>query len=92
MPIARRHRCLVLLAILLISHAGLSVHVSTHASADQPACEMCAGHANPAHAIPASSSVLQFPDADKLAFEPAIAAGSFAAAIACRQRGPPRIA
>ena len=92
MPVARRYRCFLLLAILLISHAGLSVHVSTHASADQPACEMCAGHTNPAHAIPASSFVLQVPDAEELAFEPAIAPGSFAAAVACRQRGPPRIA
>jgi len=47
-----RQNCLALLLLLLVGHAALTLHTTTHNFADQTGCEYCSGHANPAHAIP----------------------------------------
>jgi hypothetical protein len=46
-----RQNCIAILLILLLSHAALTLHVSTHIPVDQNNCDYCAGHADPGHAI-----------------------------------------
>jgi hypothetical protein len=46
-----RKNSVAILLILLLSHAALTLHVSTHIPIDQSNCDYCAGHADPGHAI-----------------------------------------
>jgi len=51
-----RQNCIVLLLLLLLGHAALTLHTTTHTFVDQTGCEYCSGHANPAQAIPVSEA------------------------------------
>ena len=51
-----RQDCIALLLMLLISHAAMTFHVTTHNFVNQTSCKSCVGHANPAHAIPPSTT------------------------------------
>lgn len=50
-----RNVCLALVLLLLLGHATLTLHVTTHIPVDPTSCEYCAGHGNPGHAIPSST-------------------------------------
>ena len=92
MLFVNRRRCIALLLIIIVSHTAFSVHVATHAIGNQTGCEPCAGHGNPAHAVPVSTCALQLPADVTLEADRAQSA-QFATLVAhYRQRAPPHIA
>jgi hypothetical protein len=52
MPVQGRKTCLFLLLILILSHAALTFHASSHVTAEQQGCQICAQYSNLANAIP----------------------------------------
>jgi hypothetical protein len=84
-----RRNCLALLALLLLSHAALTLHVATHIPADQAKCEYCAGHANPAHALVAAHSDLPRLVTQSTEFEHAATVLRKARPVHYRERAPP---
>ena len=84
-----RKQWLLVLLVVLISHAALTIHSGTHLAVDQQNCELCTQHANLSHAVPPAQS-LSFAsgqDAPEIAPEPhtipAVPRTSY------RQRAPP---
>jgi hypothetical protein len=91
MMLINRQYCIAVLLILLLSHAALTVHVSTHVPNDQTNCDYCAGHADPGHAI--SHFFDELPPSTALSFV-ALAAASVPHAttfLTYRQRAPPTL-
>jgi len=89
MPTIRHDNCIALLLLLLVSYAALTWHVTTHMPADRVNCEVCTGHANPAHAVP--PAMAELPElcafTDVADYVPAIV--PIVHPTPCRQRGPP---
>lgn len=84
-----RNNCLLVLVILLISHAALTLHVSSHVAADQQSCEICTGYSNLEHA-PAPSVAAYFPPAVYLPeIFTEVARFPAAESTLYRQRAPP---
>ena len=63
-----RQNCIALLLLLALGHAALTLHVTTHIPVDQAKCQYCAGHVNPAHAIPTAAHELPRPVAEVTRF------------------------
>ena len=87
-----RHNCLALALLLLVSHVALTLHVTAHIPVEQSSCEICAGQANPAHAIYSAvgdllPSPAYRPDAEY--YHPAARQTEH---TTYRQRGPPTLA
>lgn len=61
MTLQNRKNCLLLLLILVLSHAALTLHVSSHFAADQQNCQICTQHSNLAHAVPPTVATFQLP-------------------------------
>jgi hypothetical protein len=57
MPTITRTQWLLLLLIVLISHAALTVHSGTHLVLDRQSCELCTQHANLSYAVPPAVSM-----------------------------------
>ena len=92
MPNVTRNQWLLVLLVVLISHAALTIHSGTHPAADQQSCELCTQHANLSHAVPPTLSLSfdfgqDVPDSDGPAF-----AQSATATAPYHQRAPPRTA
>jgi len=87
----KRQSCIAVLLLLLLSHAALTMHVSTHASVDQTKCSFCGGHADPTHAV--TYSPAEFAAPVTAAFVELTAKWLFFTAHvpAFRQRGPPAL-
>ena len=84
-----RYNCLALVLILLVAHAAFSFHVTTHIPVGQTSCELCTGHANPAHAIPPAAIELPRLIAFMIGFDYFPLAARAAEPTPYRQRGPP---
>jgi hypothetical protein len=85
----KRQNCIAVLLVLLLSHAVLTMHVSTHASVDQAKCSFCGGHADPTHAVTNSPAEFATPVTASFVVS---TAGWLLFTIhvpAFRQRGPP---
>ena len=52
-----RNQWLLVLLVVLISHAALTIHSGTHLALDKQSCELCTQHANLAHAVPPEISL-----------------------------------
>jgi hypothetical protein len=52
-----RLSCLLLLLIVLVSHASLTLHVNSHVLADQQPCELCTHYSNFEHAAPPAFAI-----------------------------------
>ena len=89
MLLLNRQGCLALLLVLLISDTALMAHVTTHMTVDQPSCEFCAGHGNPAHSIPPASIELLLPAAREISTDYTRAVARVAEPITYRERAPP---
>jgi hypothetical protein len=92
MPSLGRQSCIALLIIVIISLASMSVHVATHASADQQACELCSGHGNPSHAIPVAAIVFAETATALLAGTELLISHDAPRLFSYQQRGPPLVA
>ena len=46
-----RQSCITVLLILLVGHAALTLHVSTHVSIGQASCDYCEAYSSPSHAV-----------------------------------------
>lgn len=86
-----RQRHIALLLVLLLGHAALTFHVSTHIPVDPSNCEFCAGNADPGHAIAFAISEVKLSTAVEVSF----ASESFivrpADFVAYRERAPPTL-
>ncbi|MDH3645961.1 MAG: hypothetical protein OER80_04230 [Gammaproteobacteria bacterium] len=89
MLLINRQNCFALLLILLLSDMALMIHVTTHIPVDQPSCEFCAGHGNPAHATPPASIELLPPAAHEISTGYADTVVRVAEPISYRERAPP---
>lgn len=58
MSVLRTHRMHALLAVVLLSFFGLTLHTSMHNPQDQQSCELCGGHFHPSHAAAPSGEAL----------------------------------
>lgn len=61
MSLQNRKNCLLLLLALILSHAALTLHVSSHVAADQQNCQICTHHSNLAHAVPPAVATFLVP-------------------------------
>lgn len=85
-----RNQWLLVLLVILISHAALTIHSGTHLTLDKQSCELCSQHANLAHAVP-SEIPLSFDFTQYAPQAPATApAPSAARLVPYHQRAPPR--
>jgi len=84
-----RQNCLALLILLLLGHAALTLHTTTHTYVDQTGCEYCSGNANPAHAIPVSATPPLSPNVFEFNFHHATRATRVAEFTLYRERAPP---
>jgi len=84
-----RQNCLALLLLLLVGHAALTLHTTTHTFGDQTDCEYCSGHANLAHAIPVSEASVLPPSAFEFDFHHTTRATRVAEFTLYRGRAPP---
>ena len=84
-----RQDCVALLLVLLISHAALTFHVTTHIAVDQTSCKTCVGHGNPAHAIPPSTTVPLRPLALEVGVENISPIARVATPNSYQERAPP---
>jgi hypothetical protein len=84
-----RQDCIALLLMLLISHAALTFHVTTHNFVDQTSCKFCSGHADPAHAIPPSTSKSLRPIPHRVSVENTSHIARAAEPKSYRERAPP---
>jgi len=91
MPSIKHHNCLTLVLLLLLGHAMLTLHVTTHIPVDQTSCEYCAGNGNPAHAIPTSASDLRPLPVFKFGAVDTARVARLAEFIAYRERAPPTL-
>jgi hypothetical protein len=91
MSFVSRQTCQALLLLLLLSHAALTLHVTTHIPVDQTTCEYCAGHANPAHALVAPQIELPRVDAEAADSERGTIVPRVARPVHYRERAPPAV-
>lgn len=84
-----RHKQIALLAVLLLGHVVSTLHVTTHISIDQPACEFCAQNGNPAHAITPPAVATLLPAAFYPVAEYRSATQPVLEIVAYRERAPP---
>lgn len=77
--------------ILLISHAALSLHVTSHVPTDQAPCEFCTGQANPSHAIPVAATAMLPPATYKVTTDHPMLVRKTAGFIPYQQRAPPAV-
>jgi hypothetical protein len=89
MVLFTRQSCIAVLLILLVSHAAVTLHVSTHVSIGQASCDYCEGYSTHSHAIVPATD--EFRPSAALSFElPAILPLVGATARhSYRQRAPP---
>jgi hypothetical protein len=90
MPTITRTQWLLLLLIVLISHAALTVHSGTHLALDPQSCELCTQHANLSHAVPPTVSLSSEFARDVPETSGHAAAVPTAAIVPYHQRAPPR--
>jgi hypothetical protein len=88
MPIKRQNNAALLL-VLLLSHAALTLHVSTHIPIDQNNCDYCAAHADPSHAITPSIAHLPLSAALELVAPAAAPLPQATTSFSYRQRARP---
>ncbi|HLU05551.1 MAG TPA: hypothetical protein VKZ91_03265 [Woeseiaceae bacterium] len=85
-----RNQWLLVLLVVLISHAALTIHSGTHLALDKQNCELCTQQANLAHAVPPDvSSSFDFRQFAPQALAP-IPVPSAEAFVPYHQRAPPR--
>ena len=89
MTFLSRRTCQALLLLVLLSHAALTVHATTHIAVDPAKCEFCAGHANPAHALAAPQGDLPRLVAGCPEFEHTATVPHMARPVHYRERAPP---
>ena len=89
MSLFSRQKCLTLLAFLLLSHAALTLHVSTHIPVDQTKCEYCAGNVNPAHLVPVPMVELPRPAAMAIECDPESLPPTSIRQVHYQERAPP---
>lgn len=56
MSTQNRNRCLLVLLVVLISHASLTLHVNSHVAAEQRTCDLCTHYSNFEYASPPSTA------------------------------------
>ena len=89
MPIAKRHFCLGLLLLLLVSHVSVAAHVATHTPGELGECELCISYGSSTAAIAAchDQDVPPVTAADPVAADDApIHSATF---LVVHPRGPP---
>lgn len=79
----------VLVVALLLSHAVLALHVSTHMAVDQVNCEFCSGEANPSHAVTPAIAGAVPAGAQSLPIDSHTPSPASAIEPGYRQRAPP---
>jgi hypothetical protein len=84
-----RQYCLALLLLVLLGHAALTLHTTTHNFVDQTNCEYCSGNANHAHAIPVSATAPLSPNVFEFDFHATTRATRVAEFTLYRERAPP---
>ena len=84
----RRWRLAVLLMVLA-GYATFSVHAATHTPLDDAACQLCAGHGSPAHAVPMASVELPSAPSDAFAFSTPLLHERSVSIALNHARGPP---
>jgi hypothetical protein len=89
MGLFSRQNCLALVLLLLLSHAAMTLHVSTHIPVDQTSCEYCAGNANPAHAVPTPMVDLPTVVLLTIGHESLVPVKRLATTVHYRERAPP---
>lgn len=82
-------KSVVLILALLVSHAALTLHVSTHVPADQASCEYCSGEAKPSHAMTPAVAATAPPAAQPLPSDATASSPGAPVATGYRQRAPP---
>lgn len=92
MTIQDRKNCLLLLLILMVSHAALTLHASSHVANEQQNCQICSHYSNLNHAIPPAVASSLLPDRYAADTVPEITCVSVAATTHYRQRAPPYLA
>jgi len=84
-----RKDCIALLLMLLISHAALTFHITTHNFVDQTSCKFCSGHADPGHAIPPSTGESLRPIPHRIGVDSVPHIARVAEPKSYRERAPP---
>lgn len=90
MSVQSRKTCLFLLLVLILSHAALTFHASSHVAAEQQGCQICAQYSNLANAIPPTAATAALPAADAPELLAEIARLRARAATPYQQRAPPQ--
>jgi hypothetical protein len=85
-----RNQWLLLLLVVLISHAALTIHSGTHLTLDQQSCELCTQQANFSHAVPPAISLSFEVGQEAPQVSGAAGAAPTAASVPYHQRAPPR--
>jgi hypothetical protein len=81
---------LTVLLTLLLSHAALSLHESTHVSSDDVECELCSGYADTSDVVVSHSADWIRPASDRVSDQAgSSAAGKDTLRSAFYPRGPP---
>lgn len=92
MSIQNRKNILLLLLVLVISHAALTLHASSHVAAEQQNCHLCTHYSDLANALPPSVASCLLPvgyaakDFTESTRLPAVEAAPY------HQRAPPYVA
>lgn len=87
---ATRKRWLLLLLVLMISHAALTIHSGAHLVLEQQSCHLCTQNANLSHAVPPSLSLpIEFGQEATRAWS-GVATGTALALLTYRGRAPPQ--
>ena len=85
-----RNQWLLVLLVVVISHAALTIHSGTHLTLDKQSCELCTQQANLAHAVPPDvSSSFDFSQFAPQALPP-VSVPAAEVFVAYHQRAPPR--
>jgi hypothetical protein len=90
MPVQGRKTCLFLLLILILSHAALTFHASSHVAAEQQGCQICAQYSNLANAIPPAAATFLLSAGYAPEAAPEIPRLRAAALTPYQQRAPPQ--
>ena len=90
MPNVTRNQWLLVLLVVLISHAALTIHSGTHPALDQQSCELCTQHANLSHAVPSTLSLTFDFGQDVPQFASLASTRPATATAPYHQRAPPR--
>lgn len=84
-----RQRCISVLLLLVLSHAGVGAHVATHSQTDLAECELCAAYADPSDAILVLEIALPTVETYLQSFENQIPTEALLTSLAAQPRGPP---